>query len=336
MGAERAFVDKRLTKLIALKKKVCDGTDKTFVVINQKGIDPICLAALAKEGVFAVRRAKRRNMERLVLACGGHALNSLEDVTVDDLGWADAVWEEELGEDHYTFIEGCKNPKSCTILIKGPADYTIAILKDAIRDGLRAVKNVFDDQGVLAGAGAFEVACHNHLLKWCDENIKGKERLGVEAFAKALLVIPQTLAMNSGFDRQDCIIKMCETERANVRKALEKGGQGQKVSTSGETPNKEEQGKKDEGWEKDNYSHKMNDGNQSINQFSGSGSIPRYTAEPVGLDLVTGDPMNPMALSIWDNYCVKKQFLNLTSILAEQLLLVDEVIKAGREMKKSF
>lgn len=104
-------------------------------------------------------------MERLTLACGGTALNSFDDMTVDDLGWADRVWEETLGDDKYTYIEGVRNPRSCTILIKGPADYTIAIIKDAIRDGLRAVKNVFDDNGVIPGGGAFEVACHNYLMK---------------------------------------------------------------------------------------------------------------------------------------------------------------------------
>lgn len=102
-------------------------------------------------------------MERLTLACGGHALNSFDGMDESDLGYADKVWEESLGDDRYTFIEGCKNPRSCTILIKGPADYTIAIIKDAIRDGLRAVKNVYDDEGVLPGAGAFEISCFNHL-----------------------------------------------------------------------------------------------------------------------------------------------------------------------------
>jgi len=104
-------------------------------------------------------------MERLTLACGGNALNSIEDICEDDLGYAEKVWEEELGEDRYTFIVGCKNPRSCTILLKGPADYTIAILKDAIRDGLRAVKNVFDDEGIIPGAGAFEIGCYEHLMK---------------------------------------------------------------------------------------------------------------------------------------------------------------------------
>ncbi len=163
-------------------------------MVNQKGIDPLSLASLAAEGIFAVRRAKRRNMERLTLACGGNALNSFDDMTEEDLGYADKVWEEELGEEKYTFIEGCKNPKSCTILLKGPADYTIAILKDAIRDGLRAVKNTYDDGGVIPGAGAFEVSCYNHLMRYNEENVKGKEKLGVQAFAEALLIIPKTLA----------------------------------------------------------------------------------------------------------------------------------------------
>jgi len=89
--SERRFTDERCQKIIDFKKSVCDGTDKTFVLINQKGIDPICLDMLAKEGIIALRRAKKRNMERLVLSCGGSALNSLDDITVDDLGYAEEV-----------------------------------------------------------------------------------------------------------------------------------------------------------------------------------------------------------------------------------------------------
>jgi len=77
-------------------------------LVNMKGIDPICLDMLAKAGIMGLRRAKRRNMERLVLACGGNSVNEVTDLSVDDLGYADTVYEEELGEDKYTFIEGCK------------------------------------------------------------------------------------------------------------------------------------------------------------------------------------------------------------------------------------
>lgn len=84
-GSERKFTDERCQKIIDLKRSVCDGGKKNFVVINQKGIDPICLDMFAKEGIIALRRAKRRNMERLVLACGGNAVNSVDDLTVEDL-----------------------------------------------------------------------------------------------------------------------------------------------------------------------------------------------------------------------------------------------------------
>lgn len=124
--SERKFTDERCQKLVEFKRKVCDGTDKTFVIINQKGIDPICLEAFAKEGMMALRRAKRRNMERLCLACGGNAINSIDDLCIEDLGFAEEVHEHEMGDDKYTFVEGVRNPLSCTILLKGPNEHTIA------------------------------------------------------------------------------------------------------------------------------------------------------------------------------------------------------------------
>ncbi|TQD83925.1 hypothetical protein C1H46_030537 [Malus baccata] len=183
---------------------VCSGNDNNFVVINQKGIDPPSLDLLARAGIIAMRRAKRRNMERLVLACGGEAVNSVDDVTPDCLGWAGLVYEHVLGEDKYTFVENVKNPHSCTILIKGPNDHTIAQIKDAVRDGLRAVKNTVEDEAVILGAGAFEVAARQYLVN----EVKKTVKRGVQAFADALLVVPKTLAENSGLDTQDVIIAL--------------------------------------------------------------------------------------------------------------------------------
>jgi T-complex protein 1 subunit zeta len=103
--SERRFVDDKLRKIVELKNEVC-GNDKkkNFVVINQKGIDPLSLDILAKNGILALRRAKRRNMERLQLICGGTAQNSVDDLSPDDLGWAGLVYEHQLGEEKYTFI----------------------------------------------------------------------------------------------------------------------------------------------------------------------------------------------------------------------------------------
>ncbi|KAM3223536.1 hypothetical protein ACQJBY_057101 [Aegilops geniculata] len=269
--AERRQVDERVQMIIDLKNKVCAGTDKNFVVINQKGIDPPSLDLLARAGIIALRRAKRRNMERLVLACGGEAINSVEGMTEECLGWAGLVYEHVLGEEKYTFVENVKNPHSCTILIKGPNDHTIAQIKDAVRDGLRSVKNTVEDEAVVLGAGAFEMAARKHLIDNVKKTVKGRAQLGVGAFADALLVIPKTLAENSGLDTQDVIVSLeNEHDRGLV----------------------------------------------------------------VGLNHNTGEPVDPEMEGIYDNYSVKRQIVNSGPIIASQLLLVDEVIRAGRNMRK--
>lgn len=223
VGSERRFVDDKLRKIVELKKEVC-GNDpkKGFVVINQKGIDPLSLDVLVKNGIFALRRAKRRNMERLQLVCGGTAMNSVDDLSPDILGWAGLVYEHQLGEEKYTFIvslfgsgvkqdpltrdlqEDVKDPKSVTLLIKGPNAHTIMQITDAVRDGLRSVYNMIVDKSVVPGAGAFQIACAAHLSSEdFRRQVKGKAKYGVSAFADALLVIPKTLAANSGHDVQD-------------------------------------------------------------------------------------------------------------------------------------
>lgn len=154
VDSERRFVDEKLRKIIELKQDVC-GNDpkKGFVIVNQKGIDPLSLDVLTKNGILALRRAKRRNMERLQLICGGMAMNSVEGLSKDVLGWAGLVYEYTLGEEKFTFIEDVKDPKSVTLLIKGPNAHTITQIKDAVRDGLRSVYNMIVDRSVVPGAG---------------------------------------------------------------------------------------------------------------------------------------------------------------------------------------
>jgi len=209
--SERAWTDDKVQKIIDFKNKVCpEGSNKSFLVINQKGIDPPSLEMLQKNGIGGIRRAKRRNQERIPLCCGGQCINSVDDMSESDLGYADLVYEQTLGDDKYTFIEGVKNPKSVTILIKGPNDYSIAQTKEAIRDGLRTIKNTLEDKSVIPGAGAFEVAAYQHLMDFAREKVSGKTKMGVQAFAEALLVVPRTLAENSGFDTQDTLLKVIE------------------------------------------------------------------------------------------------------------------------------
>lgn len=269
--SERKWLDERCKQVVDFKRSVCKE-GQTFVMINQKGIDPLSLDIFAKEGILALRRAKRRNMERLTLACGGTPMNSIEDMTADMLGYAGKVSEVTLGDDKFTFVEDCKIPKSCTILIKGPNRHTIDQIKDAVRDGLRAVKNCIEDEAVVPGAGAFEIACAHYLKTEVMKATAGRAKLGVEAFAEAMLVIPKTLAENSGFDVQESIIKLT-----------------------------------------DEYVK---------------------TGLAIGLDCNSGDTMLPAEEGVWDNFRVKRQCLYLSTVLATQLLLVDEVMKAGKQMGK--
>jgi len=269
--AERKFTDDRVKEVIAFKKKLCDGTDKGFVIINQKGIDPISLDMLAREGIVGLRRAKKRNMERLPLAFGGYAVNSFDEISEDALGHAGLVYEHVLGDSKFTFVEDTENPKSVTILVKGPNKHTITMIKDAVRDGLRAVKNAIEDGCIVPGAGAFEIVAHASLTAF-KETVSTRARLGVQAFADALFVIPKALATNSGHDPQDAIVKL-QTEYSKSK-------------------------------------------------------------IPVGIDLSTGEPMNPATNGVWDNYRVKRQLLNSCTIIAGNLLLVDEVMKAGMSSLK--
>eukprot|EP00961_Rhodomonas_salina_P191745 2587510-Rhodomonas_salina.1 len=120
-------------------------------------------------------------------------------------GGCTQVYEETLGEEKYTFVEDCRNPHSCTILVKGPNKHTIDQIKDAVRDGLRSVKNAIEDDALVPGAGALEVAL-SLFLKEHSKQVAGRSKLGVQAYAEALLVIPKTLASNAGHDTMDALI----------------------------------------------------------------------------------------------------------------------------------
>lgn len=147
-------------------------------------------------------------LRRLQLICGGVAQNSVDELTPEILGWAGLVYEHTLGEEKYTFVEEVKNPRSVTLLIKGPNAHTITQIQDALRDGIRSVKNALEDEALIPGAGAFEVACAAHLSGPVKKSAKGRVKMGVQAFADALLIIPKTLAQNGGFDVQDIVVAL--------------------------------------------------------------------------------------------------------------------------------
>lgn len=132
----------------------------------------------------------------------------MDELTPDLLGWAGLVYEQTLGEDKFTFVDEVRTPRSATLLIKGPNAHTIQQIQDALRDGLRAVKNAIEDEALVPGAGAFEVACSAHLVANAKKAAKGRAKMGVQAYADALLIIPKTLAQNGGFDVQDVVVAL--------------------------------------------------------------------------------------------------------------------------------
>lgn len=154
----------------------------------------------------------------------------------------------------------------------GPNAYTISQIQDAIRDGLRSVKNAVEDGSLIPGAGAFEIACAAHLSNVIRPTAKGRSKLGIQAFADALLVIPKTLAQNGGYDVPDVIA--------------------------------------------------------SLQDEQAEGAI-------VGLDLRTGEPMDPVTEGVFDNYRVKRSLLHSCGVIAVNLLSCDEILRAGRSSLKN-
>ncbi|GMM59172.1 chaperonin-containing T-complex subunit [Maudiozyma humilis] len=285
-ASERKFVDEKLKKIIDLKNEVCGmDQDRGFVIVNQKGIDPMSLDILAKHNILALRRAKRRNMERLQLVTGGEAQNSVEDLSPAILGYSGLIYQQTIGEEKFTYVTENRDPKSCTILIKGSTHYALQQTKDAVRDGLRAVANVLKDKAVIPGAGSFFIDVANHLSKANMNKLgaKGKTKTGVEAFAEAMLVVPKTLVKNSGFDPLD-VLAMCQDELDDMEPAAE----------------------------------------------DGEAAPRRY----VGVDLNIGDSCDPTIEGIWDSYRVVRNAINGATGIASNLLLCDELLRAGRSTLK--
>jgi len=177
------------------------------VVITQKGIDDVAQHFLAKKGILAVRRVKRSDIEKLARATGAKIVTNIDDLKPEDLGYADLVEERKIGEDKMVFIEGAKNPRSVTILIRGGFERIVDEAERSIHDALSAVADAIMDGKVVAGGGSVEVELAKHLREWA-KTVPGKIQLAVEAFARALESLPQTLATNAGHDPIDVLMKL--------------------------------------------------------------------------------------------------------------------------------
>jgi thermosome len=201
----KMFLDEENSMLKSMVDKIVNV--KANVVVCQKGIDDIAQHYLAKAGVLAVRRAKQSDIDKLAKATGGRVITSLEDLSVDDLGKAELVEERKIEEDKWVFIEGCKNPKSVTLFLRGGTQRVVEEAERSVHDALSVVKDVILDPYIVVGAGAPEAEIASRLFDWA-QTLSGREQLAVQKFAEAMEVIPLALAENAGMDPIDTLVEL--------------------------------------------------------------------------------------------------------------------------------
>jgi len=195
-------------KILAEKVEKIAATGAN-VVITQKGIDEVAQHYLAKHGILAVRRVKRSDIEKIAKATGARIVTNIDDLKPEDLGYADLVEERKVGEDKMVFIEGAKNPRSVTILIRGGFERLVDEAERALRDALNAVADAVMDGKITAGGGALEAEIAKALTDYA-KTLAGKERLAIEAYVRALEALPQTLAYNAGHDPIEVLMHLRE------------------------------------------------------------------------------------------------------------------------------
>ena len=177
------------------------------VVICQKGIDDMAQHFLAKHGILAVRRVKESDMTKLAKATGGRISSNIDDISEKDLGAADLVHQKKVETDKWVFVEGCKNPQSVTMLIRGGSQRVVDEVDRSIHDSLMVVKDVIETPAIVAGGGAPEALLAAFLKDWSGR-FDGRQQLAIKKYAEALEVIPLTIAENAGMDPIDTMVSL--------------------------------------------------------------------------------------------------------------------------------
>jgi thermosome len=199
------FLDQEEQMIHDMVNKVIDcGANVVFV---QKGIDDIAQHYLAKAGVYAARRVKKSDMDKLARATGAKVLTSLKEISESDLGKAGNVEEKKIGDEAMTYVTECHNPKAVSIILRGGTEHVVDEAERALHDALRVVGVAIEDEKLVAGGGSPEVELALRLREYSG-TLTGREQLAVSKFAEALEVIPRTLAENAGLDPIDMLVEM--------------------------------------------------------------------------------------------------------------------------------
>ena len=201
----KAFLDEEEKMLKEMTDKISNSGAN--VLLCEKGIDDVAQHYLAKKGILAVRRVKQSDMEKLVKATGGKVVSNVNDLRPEDLGFAKLVEERKVADDKMTFVEGSKNPKAVTILVRGGSERLVDEAERAIHDALCVVRDVVLDPRVVGGGGAPEAEVARRLREHA-QKLSGKEQLAVIAFGEALETLPTALAENAGLDPIDILVQL--------------------------------------------------------------------------------------------------------------------------------
>ncbi len=201
----QSFLDQEEQMLHDMVNKITDsGANVVFV---QKGIDDIAQHYLAKAGVYAVRRVKKSDMDKLARATGAKILTSLKEINESDIGRAGLVEEKKIGEEAMTYVTECHNPKAVSIILRGGTEHVVDEAERALHDALRVVGVAIEDEKLVAGGGSPEIELALRLREYAS-TLTGREQLAVSKFAEALEIIPRTLAENAGLDPIDMLVEM--------------------------------------------------------------------------------------------------------------------------------
>ena len=199
------FINEENMMLKAMVDKI--SNTEANVVLCQKGIDEMAQHYLAKSGILSVRRIKESDMFKLSKATGARLITNLDDLTKEDVGYANLVEERQIESDKWVFVEECKNPKSVTILVRGGSQRVIDEAERSIHDAIMSVKDVVEYPYIITGAGAPEAFVSHRLREWSNR-LSGREQLAAEKFIEALESIPLTLAENAGMDPIDSKVEL--------------------------------------------------------------------------------------------------------------------------------
>src|SRR3989338_11195697 len=158
-------------------------------------------------------------MEKLAKATGAKIVTRVQDLTKSDLGYAKSAEGRKISSEEMLFIEGCKNPKSVTLLIRGSTSHVIDEAERAVHDALGTVTTAIKDKKVVSGGGSTEMELAVRLKNYA-KTIGGREQLAIEAFAEALEIIPRALAETAGMDAIDTLVELRSKHSAKQGKVF--------------------------------------------------------------------------------------------------------------------